>query len=55
MKKTKKYEGSKMDKKLDKKFGYKEGSKKDKAMDKKMANAKKPGALFNKLMAKKKK
>lgn len=32
----KKYEGSKLDKKLDKKMGYKEGSKKDKIMDKKM-------------------
>ena len=31
-----KYEGSKLDKYLDKKVGYKEGSKKDDAMDKKI-------------------
>lgn len=33
---AKKWEGSKADKKLDKKMGYKEGSKKDMAIDKKM-------------------
>ena len=31
-----KYEGSKLDKYLDKKMGYKEGSKKDEEMDKKV-------------------
>lgn len=33
----KKYEGSKVDKYLDKKMGYKEGGKKDEATDKHMA------------------
>ena len=32
----KKYEGSKLDKYLDKKVGYKEGGKKDERMDKKI-------------------
>ena len=32
-----KWEGSKKDKALDKKMGYKEGSKKDTALDRKMA------------------
>ena len=36
LKKDKKYEGSKLDKYLDKKMGYKEGSKKDEEMDKKI-------------------
>jgi hypothetical protein len=36
LKKDKKYEGSKLDKYLDKKTGYKEGSKKDEEMDKKV-------------------
>lgn len=36
MKAIKKYEGSKLDKYLDKKVGYKEDSKKDEAMDKKI-------------------
>ena len=34
--KGKKYEGSKLDKYLDKKSGYKEGSKEDEEMDKKV-------------------
>jgi hypothetical protein len=33
-----KYEGSKIDKYLDKKMGYKEGGKKDEAVDKKMGS-----------------
>lgn len=32
----KRYEGSKLDKYLDKKVGYKEGGKKDEAMDRKI-------------------
>ena len=40
LKKDKKYEGSKLDKYLDKKMGYKEGSKKDEEMDEKVKKLK---------------
>ena len=36
-----KWEGSKADKAMDKKQGYKEGSKQDRAIDKKMSKSKK--------------
>ena len=50
--KTPKWEGSKADKKMDKKMGYKEGSKKDNKLDKKMAKAQSGKVMLGKAMKK---